>query len=62
MADRKMKGLSKDEINDILFESSDEDIDNIECDELYDSDIDKDYVMEPDETSSEDSACETEVS
>lgn len=55
MADRKMKGLSKDKINDILFESSDEDIDNIECDELYDSDIDKDYVMEPDETSSEDS-------
>lgn len=38
------KSIPQSEIDEILQESSDDEVDNVECEDVYDSDIDADYA------------------
>lgn len=53
---KPVKYLSDKEIEEILFrESSDEDVDDVEAEEMYDSDSDIDYIPKPGEDDESDS-------
>ncbi|KAL7868524.1 hypothetical protein SRHO_G00099080 [Serrasalmus rhombeus] len=63
MARKSVKYLTEKEIQELVFrENSDEDVDHVEAEVMYDSDSDKDYIPEPSDDDDEDDSDGTEPS
>ncbi|KAL7846700.1 hypothetical protein SRHO_G00216800 [Serrasalmus rhombeus] len=55
MSRKSVKYLTEKEMQELLFrENSDEDVDHVEAEVMYDSDSDKDYIPEPSDDDDED--------
>lgn len=60
---KPLKYFTQKEIEEILFrESSDEDVDNVEAEEMYDSESDVDYIPKPGDDDSDSDGFEPSTS